>query len=266
MGNNMEPAVFQNRFWLKIMSDHMQFILAAISPKEKEEIKTANSFYGKLEGLLKKSREPLLDAQLKELSNQAFPVVQDVRRFKLHLITRQLKDHLELDLQPGVINRLVNEAEEYLNVLVSLMKKEEFIIPTIRLHLVWLMDSIGHAGLIMDGINMSYRDLRIKAHNYERDFMILHGRAMEMEGFFRTGLKRFPAFEQFNSDVEDLMTSFAEFFVQMNSNMRSKRVLGTISPLWLDHMYREGCYYLTELSRVNKIKTPICDPTAPDIF
>lgn len=266
MAKYMEPAAFQNRFWLKIMNDHMQFILTAISPKEKAEIDTANSLHGQLEALLKRSRESLTKEQLNQLSSQAIPVVQNARKFKMYLLTRQLKDHLELSLLPDIINRMINEAEEYLNILASLLKNGEFTIPTIRLHLLWLLDLMGHAGLIRDGINMSYRDLRKKAYGYERGFMILHARALEMEGFIRTGLKSFPAFDKFNTDVEEFLSSFAEFFVQMNSDLRSKHVLGTITPLWMDHIYREGCYYLTELSRVTKIKLPVCDPAAPEIF
>lgn len=263
---DMEPAVFQNRFWLKIMSDHMQFILTSISPKEKKEIDMAQSLFGMLEGLLMRSRESLADNQIKQLNQEAYPIVQNVRKFKLHLLKRQLNDHIELDLQPGVINRLISEAEEYLNILASLMKNGDFMIPTIRLHLLWLMDASGHAGLIMDGINMSYRNLKLRSHDFERDFLILYARAAEIQGFIRTGLKKFPAFEQFNMDVEEALNSFAEFFVLIKSQLQSKRVLGTISTLWLDHMYREGCYYLTELSKVCKINAPVCDPTATEVF
>jgi hypothetical protein len=257
---------YQNRFWLKIMCDHMQFILVAISPNEKQEINTARSLYELFNAMLKKSREALDDDQLEQLNREAFPVVQEARRFQLHILKRQIQDHIELNLLPGTVNRLVSETEEYLNVLAALLKSDEFVIPTIRLHLLWLPDAQGHAGLIMNGVNMSCHDIRGTAYEYEKRFMILYTRAVEIAGLTRTGIMTFPAFHKFNLDTNEVLTGFTEFFVEIKSDLETKRILNTISPLWLDHMYREGCYYLTELSKVCNVKAPACDPSAPEIF
>ena len=40
-----------------------------------------------------------------------------------------------------------------------------------------------------------------------------------------------------------------------------KEILGTLSPLMADHMFREECYYLTKLAMVAGTKNPTCDPT-----
>jgi len=50
------------------------------------------------------------------------------------------------------------------------------------------------------------------------------------------------------------------------NNIEEKKVLGIISPLVLDHMFREECYYLTKLSMVSDTKEPDCDPGKPRVI
>ena len=38
--NYAESALFEHQFWLKVLSDHSQFLLDALAPKEKEDIKS----------------------------------------------------------------------------------------------------------------------------------------------------------------------------------------------------------------------------------
>ena len=56
---------------------------------------------------------------------------------------------------------------------------------------------------------------------------------------------------------------FKKFLKELEELVRSKKVLGSLQPLLLDHMYREECYYLTKLSFVSEVKAPECDPTKP---
>ena len=37
--NYEESALFEHQFWLKVLTDHTQFLLDALAPKEKEDIK-----------------------------------------------------------------------------------------------------------------------------------------------------------------------------------------------------------------------------------
>ncbi|MGG1426432.1 DUF2935 domain-containing protein, partial [Bacillus paranthracis] len=39
--NYEESALFEHQFWLKVLTDHAQFLLDALAPKEKEDIKKA---------------------------------------------------------------------------------------------------------------------------------------------------------------------------------------------------------------------------------
>jgi cell division protease FtsH len=58
---------------------------------------------------------------------------------------------------------------------------------------------------------------------------------------------------------------FMEFLNALKEARLSKEVLGRITPIIPDHMYREECYYLTKLSQVSSVKKPGCDPGKPRI-
>ena len=255
------PEIFENRFWLKIMDDHLFIIMDALNYREKDEIAAAASMTKTFNDLLARSWQPLSDAQLADLNAQAYKATQDIRKFKLHLLSRQLTKSIAMDMTSGLTSRLVNEAEYYLDILSTFIKNKKFFVQPIPLHLLWLIDAAGHAEIISNGLNYSNTDLKYKTFSYQKEFVNLYVRAAEMKGFFRIGENNFPSFEQFNADVSERLTDFTEFFVELDSKIRDDRVPTTVTSLMLDHMYREECYYLTKLATVCTIKPPNCDPT-----
>ena len=261
MADAVIQEVFENRFWLRIMLDHLFIIMDALNYREKEEIATAQSMIKTFNVLLARIWEPLTVEQMQILNREAFNAVQDMRKYKLHLLSRQLTGKIAMDMTSGLTSRLVNEAEYYLDILAVFLQNKEFIVEPIPLHLLWLIDASGHAEIISNGLNSSNTDLQTITGFYQKEFINLYVRAAEMKGFFRIGVKDFPSFDQFNADVNGRLTEFTEFFVDLNSKIIDDRIPSTVSSLTLDHMYREECYYLTELSKVSKIKPPACDPT-----
>jgi hypothetical protein len=53
----VHEAIFEHRFWLHVLGDHARFILDAMSPREKEEIRSAESFITAFDSLLTQSRQ-----------------------------------------------------------------------------------------------------------------------------------------------------------------------------------------------------------------
>ena len=261
MADAVKQEVFENRFWLRIMDDHLFIILDALNYREKDEIAAVRSLIKIFNDLLARVWEPLTDHQLQVLNREAFKAVQDIRQFKLRLLKRQLTGSIAMDITSGLTSRLINEAEYYLDILAAFLQNKEFIIQPIQLHLLWLIDASGHAEIISNGFNYSNTDLKTITGFYQKEFINLYIRADEMKGFFRIGVKDFPSFDEFNDDVNQRLTEFTEFFVELNLKIVNDRVPSTVTSLVLDHMYREECYYLTELSKVSKIKAPACDPT-----
>lgn len=90
-------------------------------------------------------------------------------------------------------------------------------------------------------------------------------KASELAGYLRTHLFTFPALNRFNREVELEMALFQSFLSEIEELELEDEVLGTLSPLMPDHMFREECYYLMKLAQVSDVKMPECDPTQPRV-
>lgn len=263
MATDQNPNTYENQFWLQILGDQARFILLSLSPDERVEVADARKFIALLDSLLAKSREQLTGNQLKELNNQAFSAVQDYRQFILHILDRQLTGEININFLPSVINHVITDTEAYLSILDLIKQNKALLLDPIDIHIQWLLDSSVYALNVSDNVGIIYRDIRKQAEDFSNSFLDLYIRALEMKGFLRTGLTVFRAVIKLNQDVLDLTRRFAEFILELHDNVSNKQVTGTLTPLYLDHLYRIICYYLTSLSKIGNIKPPICDPTAP---
>ena len=68
-----------------------------------------------------------------------------------------------------------------------------------------------------------------------------------------------------NLTAERGMLDFKKYLEILFDKITSKKALGTLEPLILDHMNREEYYYLTKLATVSETKDPDCDPTRPRV-
>ncbi|KEQ22142.1 hypothetical protein ET33_27695 [Paenibacillus tyrfis] len=60
------------------------------------------------------------------------------------------------------------------------------------------------------------------------------------------------------------MLLFMKFLSEVEDLTVGKELLGTLDQLFIDHMYREECYYLTKLFQASAgVPHPDCDPTKP---
>ena len=105
----------------------------------------------------------------------------------------------------------------------------------------------------------------MKSKDFEKDLHDLHMKSEEFTGYTRANLLEFPALKRLNSQVETKIGMFMRFLKDLADLRENKQVVSTLLPLVLDHMYREECYYILNLSRVSEVKDPDCDPTIPRI-
>ncbi|HET7629346.1 MAG TPA: DUF2935 domain-containing protein, partial [Bacillales bacterium] len=122
-----------------------------------------------------------------------------------------------------------------------------------------------HAGTIEKELEMTEYNLRSKSRQFTKDFEHFYLKAVEMAGFLRANLQRFPALSRFNREVKLEMAIFQEFLQEMEEMEMHKTVLSTFTPLMADHMYREECYYLTKLAEVTELNRPDCHPAKPRV-
>lgn len=259
---DQQTILDENRFWLQILGEHSRFILDSLSPREANEIEKAGAFIKVFDDLLAKARQRLSGEDLAALHKQAFAAAQDIRDFKLHLLSRHLSQQIGLDLTPEFINHMLNELEEYLYILDAVLHNQAFSFHPVHLHIIWMLDGSGHAATIADRLSANYKDTKNIADMFAAKFSNEHEKALEMGGFLRTGLTDFPALRQFNADAEFAMKNFMAFLMETEQQVREKNILSILSPLMLNHMYREECYYLTQLAKVSQIKKPDCDPAS----
>lgn len=261
---NIESAIFEHRFWLQILGDHSRFIFFSLAPTETEYILLAQEFILLFDKLLEDTKQVTEDESLNMLNQNAYEAASRLREFKLELLSMSLDADLKIQLPPSFINDMVNELEEYLYVIYNIRNKLSDLIHPIHYHMLWLSDAIGHAASIEAELDFIEADLIDQACRFKIQFQDLYLKALIMNGYLRTELKRFPALNRLNEQAAAAIQSFTDYLDSLRDKRTDRRVLGTLMPLMADHMSREECYYLWKLSQISStIRRPDCDPTRP---
>lgn len=257
-----ETALAEHRFWLQIMGDHSRFIRDSLVSEEVKEIQTSDAFVQVFDRLLEQARGDLEEREIWQVTRDARIWTEELKGFKLHLLRRTLEGNLKSHLPPTFFNHMVNELEEYLRILRSMEKGQQLAMPhPLHLHLVWLRDASGHAQSISSGLDMTENRLRELSDTFARQFDEFYLKAVELTGYMRTNLHRFPALSRFNKQVGLEMLVFKEFLRELEEMGLRAELLGTLTPLMADHMAREECYYLNKLALVAQTDPPGCNPS-----
>jgi hypothetical protein len=223
-----------------------------LAPTEVEEVHQAQALLTEFDRLV----------QQPDQLEKSYAAANELRGFKLHLLRRLLCDQIGFHLTPTFLNHMVNEVDEYLRIISYLRQgKKPPLLHPLSHHLLWLPDAAGHAEGIDGNLDGTEKNWKEKCRQFIRQFESFYIKAVEMAGYLRTNLKHFPALSKLNQDVVLEMRIFQKFLQEMEELSLNKQILGTLSPLLADHMYREECYYLTKLSQVSKVVgSPQCNP------
>lgn len=264
--NGKDAVLFEHRFWLQILGDHCRFILNALAPSETKDIDIAKQFILAFDELLVRARNAQTDAESTNVTAEAYPLTEELRNFKLHLLERMLLGRLVFGLTPSFINHMVNELEEYVRILDAL--KEGKPVPVFgALHhdLLWLTDAAFHAATITGDLDPVEKRLQDRSRTFRKHFEDLYLKSIELAGYMRTQLHDFPAFRRFHKDVDLEMNLFRSFLAELESWELTDEVLDSLTPLVPDHMLREECYYLGKLAALGLVPAPNCDPDRPRV-
>jgi hypothetical protein len=246
------------------MGDHSRFIFFSLAPTESEYILTAQEFIILYDKLLETSHKPLTENEIEALNNKAYETTYRLKEFKLELLSMALNSDLKSHLPPSFFNDMINELEEYLNVLTAIQNKEPLLQNSLHYHMLWLFDATGHAASIAAALDFIEKDLIDNAYRYEIQFQDLYLKALIMKGYLRTQLDSFPSLNRLNEQAATAIASFTEYLDTIRDQRLDSKILGTFMPLMADHMSREECYYLWKLSQSTEIiRRPNCDPTRP---
>ncbi|MFJ8234526.1 DUF2935 domain-containing protein [Ureibacillus sp. NPDC094379] len=253
MSNYVESATIEHQFWLQVLSDHSRFIHDSLYPSQKDDIAKANYFIQLFDHLLAQVKG-LNEITAVAFSNKCEDATNQLKVFKLSIIKRHLLTEMKIHLTPTFINHMVNELEEYQRVLRYLKQgKVPPILHELHHHLLWLIDASGHSGAIDARMDAVEKRLKEKSREFTKHFEEFYLKAVELAGFLRSNVKKFPALYKFNHDVEVEIGLFKTFLFEIEEMELSAEVLGTFSVSMADHMQREEQYYLMKLAESEKI-------------
>lgn len=248
-----ESAVFEHQFWLRILGDHSRFIHDSLYPSEKEDIAKAAQFIHVFDQLLAQVKQQS-ESTMIPFTNQVDEPVNQLKTFKLSIIKRHITGEMKIHLTPSFVNHMVNELEEYQRIIGFLKQgKTPPIFHELHHHLLWLLDASGHAGAINDRLDGVERRLKEKSQTFTTHFDHFYLKAVELTGFLRTNVHKFPALAKFNKDVELEMNLFKTFLHELEEMELNAEVLGIFSALMADHMAREEQYYLMKLAQSKSV-------------
>ncbi|MDF2485507.1 MAG: hypothetical protein K0R46_1675, partial [Herbinix sp.] len=167
-------------------------------------------------------------------------------------------------LSPSFYNDMLNELEEYLHILSNLQNNLPVKPHPLHYHMLWLSDAVGHAASIAAELDFVEAYLIDLAYRFKLQFQDLYLKALIMNGYLRAELESFPSLTRLSEQAATALLGFTEFLDTLRDQLTDHKVLGTITPLMADHMSREECYYLWQLSlNTPTIRRPDCDPTRP---
>ncbi|HWT74496.1 MAG TPA: DUF2935 domain-containing protein [Mobilitalea sp.] len=260
----VDNKLSEHRFWLQIMGDHARFIFFSLAPTESELITLAQQFILLFDQLLNQSHKQLSETEVHELNRKAYEATYRLREFKLELLSMSLTPELKSSLSSSFINGMINELEEYMFILNSLMNGQNPLLHPLHYHMLWLSDAASHAATLAATSDYVEKNIIDQSYRYEIQFQDLFLKAMTMNGYLRTMLTTFPSLEKLNEQANNAISSFMEHLETLRDQRMDGKVLGSMMPLLADHMSREECYYLWKLSQsVNNVKKPECDPSRP---
>ncbi|WP_282942553.1 DUF2935 domain-containing protein [Paenibacillus sp. RC67] len=261
-----QEAQFEHQFWLQILGDHSRFIHNTLYPIESKDIDTSGQFIRHFDQLLELSRGSLNSAQLTDLNQAAHQAAVKLRTYKLNLLERSLLGTVKIGITPSFLNHMVNELEEYIRILDELVAgKPVPHYPPLHHDLLWLSDAAFHSSALSTELDFVERRFIARSKDFEKQFSEFYLKAIELAGYLRTMRAHYPSFTRFHQDINLEMRLFMAFLKELEHLELSQELLGSLSPLLPDHMFREECYYLKKLAQSGEIAVPDCNPATPRV-
>lgn len=234
---------FEHRFWLRILRDHLTFIIDKLASVHVDELERANALK-----LVVLDQLDHVDSGVVVLS-EVLAAVRAVRQFKVYLLRRQVVDggDFKLSLPPTFINHMLNELDQYLRLLQTVEEGEVFQERVLNVHDLWLLDAAGHAESLMTELDPTEKDFKLLFKEQKKEFKMLHDKTKEFIAYVLRINTSFDAVERLTVLAIDEITAFNRLLAEVYNLRIEEQVLGTFSALLIDHMLREEAYYLMKL-------------------
>lgn len=242
------------QFWARIMRDHAEFLLNSLAPSETDAINTSAFFMHLFEELYSDARSNRISVPAL-LINSKNAVINFIE-FKRYILSRLMTCNLKLRMTPSFINHMINEALEFMHVLILAEGATPFnqALENLRIHKIWLPDASGHASAIAAELDAIESEYVKEANEFVKKFDKLFKKAFEMYTMYeRTGLQN-GALHHFNEQVVLALSEFISFLEKVEELKEECSIFstGTFSPLMPNHMMREEGYYIYKINELGK--------------
>lgn len=221
---------FENAFWLRIMSDHLQILDERLAETEVD-----------LHQRIHRLRQTPLENPLEFL--------EDLIALKEEILNREVNGTIKLAENPTTLSDMLNEAHEYERILTAAV--DPCRNPTnsvLDLHKLWLNDIVGHLDIIHNNLDgAAQKELRKIVHKMKKRFAILRDENIALIEYVVNGVFPSTAVQRITERAVEETTAYLDLLRQLFALRSNNQVLGALAPELIDHMYREQSYYLTKL-------------------
>lgn len=273
----------ENWFWAGVLRDHATFIHNGLAPQETRAAEHANGFSHRF-GTLQEEAEALAHAMgiqgpagsyaasgnpttspleryrgaellqyeqaAQTMAQRTLTLLSSLRQFKEELLGKKLECGISLQLAPTLLQHMLNEAEEGHRSLSGAREAANLppSLEALHHHLLWLPDAAGHAGALHGGLDPTEKGLLDTTADFKRTFEGLEIRAIELYAMLRVAPRMVGALRRLNRGAMTEIATFRAFLAELREHLEGCEILGTLTPLFADHMLREELYYTEKIA------------------
>lgn len=281
-GSSIAQMARESWFWAGVLRDHATFIHDSLAPQEQRAAEVSTAFQHRLGTLHEEgkalaqsmgitapagayavqgvSRVPVLEryqgAELQQyqqaarsLTQRITDQLQSLKQFKQELIEQKLNCGITLHLSPSLLQHMVNEAEEAHRALSGVREAANLppSLEALHHHLLWLPDASGHAASLHGGLDPTEGRLLHTTEQFKRIFDSMEIKALELYTMLRIAPRMVAALRRLNRDAMTEIATFRGFLAEMREHLEGCEIMGSLTPLFADHMLREELYYTEQI-------------------
>ncbi len=225
-------ALFELRFWLQVMGDHLRIIQRSMAPEEVARIQRAASLTRRFDDLLEGVRQqPMSDQELGAALEESRRAGEELRGFQLEILGETLVGKVATDMSPGFYSHATDELDEFMRLLSYYAQgKAPPAVHPLHQDLLWLWDASVHADIDRARLDPLEEKLSERLGHFAKELAAFYLNAIDLDKFLRAGVFEFPALARFHREVEPEMLAFRELLRELRDleiEQRSARLPGS---------------------------------------
>ncbi|NLY75970.1 MAG: DUF2935 domain-containing protein [Firmicutes bacterium] len=273
----IEDSLRQNRFWLRIMSEHALFIRLGLPCYAADLINQAQNLQNLFEQLkVRADNTPPVRGEVFNLNQDVIAALDRIIPFKSDLLTLIITCNIGGSNIPLLIDHIRREAIRFRNILIRLQDDIQISTPEEMLQeeIFWLRIMGEHAKFVAQLLDPSERFLVDQSNDFAIHFETLRLQARDLESMVNpksfdlwllpVSLKQvppgvgaclpdpflIPRLERFNNEVIEATEKIRDFKATALRLIQDCKVLSIIPPLLADHILREAEMALADLRMI----------------